>query len=165
MLWVHLYFLVPSWIYLRFQNSSLITSPICITSYARCLGFFQKNIVSLSKTWCVYAREALLTFTCLFVSVCHLVFLQIMFLCASVITLVKLMYKASHQCAPSCEFAMHQRKFNCNVCSCVAFLLYAYSSCAFLEYLITCFLMLRYACIADNGLEFPLCVSKCAFSH
>ena len=38
-------------------------------------------------------------------------------------------------------------------------------SCAFLEYLITFFLMLRYACIADNGLEFPQCVSKCAFSH
>ena len=75
------------------------------------------------------------------------------------------MYKASRQCAPSCEFAMHQRKCNCNVCSCVAFLLYASSSCAFLEYLITCFLMLRYACIADNGLEFPQCVSKCAFSH
>ena len=43
MLWVHLYFLVPSWIYLRFQNSSLITSLICITSYARCLGFFKKH--------------------------------------------------------------------------------------------------------------------------
>ena len=38
-----------------------------------------QNIVSLSKTWCVYAREALLTFACLFVSVCHLVFLQLMY--------------------------------------------------------------------------------------
>ena len=71
-----------------------------------------QNIVSLSKTWCVYAREALLTFAYLFVSVCHLVFLQLMFLCASVITLVKLTYKAPHQCAPSCEFAMHQKSGN-----------------------------------------------------
>ena len=123
-----------------------------------------QNIVSLSKTWCVYAREALLTFACLFVSVCHLVFLQLMFLCASVITLVKLMYKASHQCAPSCEFAMHQRKWKSNsaVCSCAAFLLHVSASCAFLIYLIT--LMLRYTRIAHNGVDFPQCVSKCAFS-
>ena len=73
------------------------------------------------------------------------------------------MYKASRQCAPSCEFAMHQRKCNCNVCSCVAFLLYASSSCAFLEYLITWLLMLRYARTADNWLDFPQCVSKWTF--
>ena len=87
-----------------------------------------------------------------------------MFLCASVITLVKLTYKAPHQCAPSCEFAMHHRKWKSNsaVCSCAAFLVHVSSSCAFLIYLIT--LMLRYTRIAHNGVDFPQCVSKCAFS-
>jgi len=31
------------------------------------------------KTWCVYAREALVTFVCLLTSMCHLVFLQLMY--------------------------------------------------------------------------------------
>ena len=45
--------------------------------------------------------------------------------------------KAFCQCSSLCEFAMHSRKWKCNrtVCSCVAFLLHAFSSCAFLDYL------------------------------
>ena len=31
------------------------------------------------KSWCVYAREALVTFVCLLTSMCHLVFLQLMY--------------------------------------------------------------------------------------
>ena len=40
------------------------------------------------ETWCVYGREALVTFVCLLASMCHLVFLQLMYICASVVTLV-----------------------------------------------------------------------------
>ena len=44
--------------------------------------------------------------------------------------------KASRQCALFCEFAMHQKKWkwNCTVCSYVAVLLHASTSCAFLDY-------------------------------
>ena len=44
--------------------------------------------------------------------------------------------KASRQCASFCEFAMHQRKWKCNctVCSYVAVILHASTSCAFLDY-------------------------------
>ena len=42
------------------------------------------------------------------------------------------------------------------VCSYVAVLLHASSSCAFLDYLTFN--------VDDNGVDFPQCVSKCAFS-
>ena len=72
--------------------------------------------------------------------------------------------KASSHRASSCEFAMPQRKWwkcNCTVCSCVAFLRHASQSCALLDYLIV--IMLRYACIADNGVTFLQCVWNCVF--
>ena len=82
------------------------------------------------KTWCVYAREALVTFVCLLTSMCHLVFLQLMYVlvCKSYHigqTLSNTFTKAYRQCASFCQFAMHQRKlkWNCTVCSYVAVLL------------------------------------------
>ena len=77
----------------------------------------------------------LVKFMCLFASMCHFVFF-------STYMLVRKsnhtgQTKASCQCSSLCEFAMHSRKWKCNrtVCSCVAFLLHAFSSCAFLDYL------------------------------
>ena len=83
------------------------------------------------------ASAGMVTSVCLLASICHLVNLQLMCLCVGAITLVKLVLKASRQCASSCEIAMHQRKgkCNCTVCSYVAVLLFASSSCAFLDYL------------------------------
>ena len=39
------------------------------------------------KSWCVYASEGMVTFVCLLASMGHLVFLQLMCLCVSTITL------------------------------------------------------------------------------
>ena len=73
----------------------------------------------------------LVKFMCLFASMCHFVFF---------FQLVRKsnhtgQTKASCQCSSLCEFAMHSRKWKCTVCSCVAFLLHAFSSCAFFDYL------------------------------
>merc|ERR1712055_1009407 len=89
------------------------------------------------KTWCVYEREALVTFVCLLTSMCHLVFLQLMYVLVCKSYHIGQTLKASRQCASLCEFAMHQRKWKCNctVCSYVAVLLHASTSCALLGYL------------------------------
>ena len=73
---------------------------------------------------------------------------------------------ASRQCASLYEFAMHQRKWKCNctVCSYVAVLLHASISCAFLDYLTFNVDVCSIARSADNGVDFPQSVSKCAFS-
>ena len=89
------------------------------------------------------ASEGKITFMCLLVSMCRLVFLQLMCLCVSAITLVKLI---RHLANVRHEFAMLRRKWwkcNCTVCSCVAFLRHA-SSC-FLR-LLDCYMLTQHYC-------------------
>ena len=65
------------------SNSS--ASVVALTAFVRLLPHMHPHFYL--KTWCVYAREALVTFVCLLASMCHLVFLQLMCLCVSAITL------------------------------------------------------------------------------
>ena len=114
------------WQPVRVQIGNSVAVLVALVAFFRLLAHVRPHFYL--KTWCVYAREALVTFLCLLANVCHLVFLQLMWS----------NYKASRQCVSSCEFAMHRRKWwkrNCTVGSCVAFLWHA-SSYAFLDYLI-----------------------------
>ena len=68
------------------QISNLSASVVALTAFVRHLPHVRPHLYL--KTWCVYAREVLVTFVCLFTSMCHLVFLQLsMLVCARVITL------------------------------------------------------------------------------
>ena len=111
------------WQPVRVQIGNSVAVLVALVAFFRLLAHVRPHFYL--KTWCVYAREALVTFLCLLANVCHL---QLMWS----------NFKASRQCASSCEFAMHRRKWwkrNCTVGSCVAFLRHASSSCAFLDYL------------------------------
>ena len=57
------------------SNSS--ASVVALTAFVRLLPHVRPHLYL--KTWCVYAREALVTFVCLLTSMCHLVFLQLMY--------------------------------------------------------------------------------------
>ena len=134
------------WQPVRVQIGNSVAVLVALVAFFRLLAHVRPHFYL--KTWCVYAREALVTFLCLLANVCHLVFLQLMWS----------NFKASRQCVSSCEFAMHRRKWwkrNCTVGSCVAFLRHASSSCAFLDYLVV--LMLRYDRIAHNGVALRSC--------
>ena len=56
-------------------NSS--ASVVALTAFVRHLPHVRPHLYL--KTWCVYAREALVTFVCLLTSMCHLVFLQLIY--------------------------------------------------------------------------------------
>jgi len=59
------------------QISSSSASVVALTAFVRHLPNVRPHLYL--KTWCVYAREALVTFVCLLTSMCHLVFLQLMY--------------------------------------------------------------------------------------
>ena len=59
------------------QISNLSASVVALTAFVRHLPHVRPHLYL--KTWCVYAREALVTFVCLLTSMCHLVFLQLMY--------------------------------------------------------------------------------------
>ena len=60
------------------QISNLSASVVALTAFVRHLPHVRPHLYL--KTWCVYAREVLVTFVCLFTSICHLVFLQLMYI-------------------------------------------------------------------------------------
>ena len=60
------------------QISNLSASVVALTAFVRHLPHVRPHLYL--KTWCVYAREVLVTFVCLFTSMCHLVFLQLMYI-------------------------------------------------------------------------------------
>ena len=62
---------------LEMQISNLSASVVALTAFVRLLPHVRPHLYL--KTWCVYAREALVTFVCLLTSMCHLVFLQLMY--------------------------------------------------------------------------------------
>ena len=94
------------------QISNLSASVVALTAFVRHLPHVRPHLYL--KTWCVYAREALVTFVCLLTSMCHLVFLQLMYVlvCKSyhIGQTLSTLIMASRQCASLYEFAMHQRK-------------------------------------------------------
>ena len=57
------------------SNSS--ASVVALTAFVRLLPHVRPHLNL--KTWCMYAREALVTFVCLLASMCHPVFLQLMY--------------------------------------------------------------------------------------
>ena len=59
----------------QFRHSS--ASVAALSAFVRHLPHVRPHLYL--KTWCVYAREALVTFVCLLTSMCHLVFLQLMY--------------------------------------------------------------------------------------
>ena len=63
--------------HVRVQISNSRASVFALTAFVRHLPHVRPHFYL--KTWCVYAREALVTFVCLLTSVCHLVFLQLMY--------------------------------------------------------------------------------------
>ena len=63
--------------HVRVQISNSRASEVALTTFLRLLPHVHPNLYL--KTWCVYAREALVTFVCLLASMCHLVFLQLMY--------------------------------------------------------------------------------------
>ena len=63
--------------HVRVQNSNSSASVVALTAFVRHLPHVRPHLYL--KTWCVYAREALVTFVCLLTSMCHLVFLQLMY--------------------------------------------------------------------------------------
>ena len=60
------------------SNCNLSASVVALTAFVRHLPHVRPHLYL--KTWCVYAREVLVTFVCLFTSMCHLVFLQLMYI-------------------------------------------------------------------------------------
>ena len=60
------------------QISNFSASVVALTAFVRHLPHVRPHLYL--KTWCVYAREVLVTFVCLFTSMCHLVFLQLMYI-------------------------------------------------------------------------------------
>ena len=82
--------LIPNNIRIRIRSkkqysltSDSSASVVALTAFVRHLPHVRPHLYL--KTWCVYAREALVTFVCLRTSMCHLVFLQLMyvFVCKS----------------------------------------------------------------------------------
>ena len=69
------YFSVCQHVRVQISNSS--ASVVALTAFVRHLPHVRPHLYL--KTWCVYAREALVTFVCLLTSMCHLVFLQLMY--------------------------------------------------------------------------------------
>ena len=67
------YFSVCQHVRVQISNSS--ASVVALTAFVRLLPHMHPHFYL--KTWCVYAREALVTFVCLLASMCHLVFLQL----------------------------------------------------------------------------------------
>ena len=63
--------------HVRVQISNSSASVVALTAFVRHLPHVRPHLYL--KTWCVYAREALVTFVCLLTSMCHLVFLQLMY--------------------------------------------------------------------------------------
>ena len=63
--------------HVRVQISNSSASVVALTAFVRLLPHMHPHFYL--KTWCVYAREALVTFVCLLTSMCHLVFLQLMY--------------------------------------------------------------------------------------
>ena len=61
--------------HVRVQISKSSASVVALTAFVRHLPHVRPHLYL--KTWCVYAREALVTFVCLLTS--HLVFLQLMY--------------------------------------------------------------------------------------
>ena len=70
------YFSVCQHVRVQISNSS--ASLVALTAFVRHLPHVRPHLYL--KTWCVYAREALVTFVCLLTSMCHLVFLQLMYI-------------------------------------------------------------------------------------
>ena len=70
------YFSVCQHVRVQISNSS--ASVFALTAFVRHLPHVRPHMYL--KTWCVYAREALVTFVCLLTSMCHLVFLQLMYI-------------------------------------------------------------------------------------
>ena len=70
------YFSVCQHVRVQISNSS--ASVVALTAFVRHLPHVRPHLYL--KTWCVYAREVLVTFVCLFTSMCHLVFLQLMYI-------------------------------------------------------------------------------------
>ena len=66
-----------SMLHVRVQISNSSASVVALTAFVRHLPHVRPHLYL--KTWCVYAREALVTFVCLLTSMCHLVFLQLMY--------------------------------------------------------------------------------------
>ena len=62
----------------RVQISNSSASVVALTAFVRLLPHVRPHLYL--KTWCVFAREVLVTFVCLFTSMCHLVFLQLMYI-------------------------------------------------------------------------------------
>ena len=63
--------------HVRVKISNLSASLVTLTAFVRLLPHVCSHLYL--KTWCMYAREALVTFVCLLTSMCHLVFLQLMY--------------------------------------------------------------------------------------
>ena len=63
--------------HVRVQITNSNASTVALTAYKRHLPYVHTQVHL--KTWCVYAKEALVTFVCLLTSICHLVFLQLMY--------------------------------------------------------------------------------------
>ena len=59
------------------QISNWSASVVALTAFVRHLPHVRPHLYL--KTWCVYAREVLVTFVCLSTSMYHLVFLQLMY--------------------------------------------------------------------------------------
>ena len=63
--------------HVRVQTINSSASVVALTAFVRHLPHVRPHLYL--KTWCVYAKEALVTFLCLLTSICHLVFLQLMY--------------------------------------------------------------------------------------
>ena len=63
--------------HVRVQISNSSASEVAPTVFVRLFPHVRPHLYL--KTWCVYAREGLVTFVCLLASMCHLVFLQLMY--------------------------------------------------------------------------------------
>ena len=63
--------------HVRVQISNSSASVVALTAFVRHLPHVRPHLYL--KTWCVYAREALVTFVCLLTSMRHLAFLQLMY--------------------------------------------------------------------------------------
>ena len=69
------YFSVCQHVRVQISNSS--ASVVALTAFVRHLPHVSPHLYL--KTWCVYAREALVKFVCFLASMCLLVFLQLMY--------------------------------------------------------------------------------------
>ena len=65
------------WQPVRVQIGNSVAVLVALVAFFRLLAHVRPHFYL--KTWCVYAREALVTFVCLLTSMCHPVFLQLMY--------------------------------------------------------------------------------------